>query len=460
MEDFFSYYETQCASLNISPRHEVIEQMHLILQDGYQMTYGKHMHRLTRAYASRRERDASSSSSSSSIRPFKLELAGNTLQTFHDRMRNIHFVVLVSSLLQAKVEGLAVLDLKYNHLGEEQQQDQDNGEKNNNTEKEYTFDPPIYLCRLLQSTKMMTSILEEIHLEGNRLGHESIQLLCDGLREIGLKSPLRRLYLDQNPIKSLGGHALAHFLQDPECTLHVLSLNHTEMDMSNVIAFATSLRTNTQLKELYLNAPCMPKGKEQEPLQYLAKALQINTSLQVLSLGGFCMTDETAQMFAERLLENKTLHSLRLRGNAIGSTGAKALAALLLKHPTLEEIDLSANRIGDAGAMAFAQVIQLKTSPLKILSLCSCSIKDTGLAAIARACNGITDAITLKALFLWGNTFGPMSSELFLKAQETVFLQNQIETDIKAYKVDDQDVHVAHEDVFDEYYKNFASSKK
>lgn len=175
--------------------------------------------------------------------------------------------------------------------------------------------------------------------------------------------------------------------------------------------------------------------------------LQVNETLRTFSLCKHHLTDDGAQVLAERLLDNHTLQCLVLRANQIGSTGASALAALILNHDSLAQLDLSANRIGDFGAAAFAQVLERNSSNLSVLSLCSTYLTDDGLAAIAEAClhPQHPDTNHLQSLLLWGNDFGPKSSELFLDLCQGRFRDCDVETDFLPRMVEDR-VHVAHKD--------------
>ncbi|POM66702.1 Hypothetical protein PHPALM_17397 [Phytophthora palmivora] len=231
-----------------------------------------------------------------------------------------------------------------------------------------------------------------------------------------------------------------HASKTLKVSLQELDLGNTDLDASNLIAIAQALRINRNLETLNLDNPVI-KTNEEEAIQYIGKMLQVNRVLRNLSLAKHQMTDHGAQVLAERLLDNP----------------------MLQRHPTLAEFDLSANRIGDVGAKAFATVLRANmATPLEVLSLCSTSLTDDGVAAIATAClkpQKVDTGCRLRCLFLWGNIFGPKASQLALELCEPGgrFHQYNVETDFLACRVDDE-VLVAHQAAY--HFPQFASAKR
>ncbi|OWZ20120.1 putative LRR protein [Phytophthora megakarya] len=463
-KDFVHNYEMESLQLGITARKDVSTRLMEFfpppeedgLSGGFQAT--------SQALAARR---AAERTARNEERPnMVLVLAGNSREGFHHRLRNIQLVALVNALHKSHVPGLVGLDLRYNHLGEHIEIHQDaesvDEDEEGRDEREFLLDTASSLGRLLQPTPSYACHIAELNLQGNHLGSESCRLLCVALDAAGTTSPLRRLNLNGNPLGSVGGHAIAALLGSSTCPLQELDLGNTDLDVSNLIAIAQSLRVNRNLEALNLDNPII-KTREEEAIQYIGKMLQVNRVLTNLSLAKYQMSDQGAQVLAERLLDNRSLRRLVLRANRIGSSGASALAALLLRHPTLAEFDLSANRIGDTGAKAFAQVLRANlATPLEVLSLCSASLTDEGVAAIAAACLNpqTSDAgYRLRCLFLWGNIFGPKSSPLVLELCESGgrFHQYGVETDFLPRQVDDE-VLVAHQETHQ--FPQFASIKR
>lgn len=238
-------------------------------------------------------------------------------------------------------------------------------------------------------------------------------------------------------------------------------MGNTELDVSNLIAIAQSLRVNRRLEALNLDNPII-RTKEEEAIQYIGKALQVNRVLTNLSLAKHQISDHGAQVLAERLLDNRSLRRLVLRANKIGSSGASALAALMLRHPTLAEFDLSANRIGDVGAKAFAQVLRANmATPLEVLSLCSTSLTDEGMAAIATAClkpqNPKLDRVC--AACCSGERLWPQDISAGARAVRTRRSVPRVQRrDGLLPRLIDDEVLVAHQEAY--HFSQFASPKR
>jgi Ran GTPase-activating protein (RanGAP) involved in mRNA processing and transport len=305
-----------------------------------------------------------------------------------------------------------------------------------------------------------TSAIQEVDLRGNYLGGESARLLCSALLETGESCALRRLSLRGNPLGLDGGHAIAELLRSPACTIEDLDVGDARLQVANLIAIATALRDNVRLRVLNLDNPVV-QTKEEEAVQHIGKMLQVNDTLEALSLGKHQLSDHGAQVLAERLLDNRALRSLSLRANRIGADGASALAALSLRHRGLQQLDLSANRIGDAGGRAFARALAPEggaptASSLRVLALCSASMADEGVAAVVGACvrqrqrspgDSDSDGVVLQGLLLWGNAFGPQSArEIAQLVQEAAReAAPPLETDVVAWQPEGEqgDVRIA-----------------
>ncbi len=115
----------------------------------------------------------------------------------------------------------------------------------------------------------------------------------------------------------------------------------------------------------------------------LAGALEGNTTLKELRLGGNQIADEGAKALAEGLKENKRLIVLQLNDNQIGDEGAKALAEFSKGHKLIL-LSLNNNQIGDEGAKAFAVTLRENTSA-SLLSLNNNQIGNEGAKYLVNA---------------------------------------------------------------------------
>ncbi|KAJ0409907.1 hypothetical protein P43SY_005801 [Pythium insidiosum] len=449
MDEFLHTYEMESLALGITARRDVVEQVRRWF--GGDVDMPSSMQRTATALAARRrhEQDEKDAKDPDASELRRLVIAGNTKECFRQRMRNVQLVALCAAIVKSRLVCIGAIDVSHNHLGEEQPKDADAkaiSDDDTTGDDACRLDVGPALGRLLQPTAMYTSAIKELDLSYNRLGAESCRLLCASLSE-NAASPLRRLSLSGNPLRVGGGHAIAALLASSSCRLEELQLGNTELEVENLIAIATALRSNRSLHTLNLDNPIV-RTNEEEAIQHIGKMLQVNETLKALSLCKHQLTDHGAQVLAERLLDNQSLQSLALRANRIGATGASALAALLLRHDALTEFDLSANRIGDAGAEAFAKLLRHNSRPLATLALCSAYLTDDGLSAIAEACLRPRHPETnrLRSLLLWGNDFGERSAGLFLELHSGRFAEYDVETDFLPIQSDAHGTaHVAHQ---------------
>jgi hypothetical protein len=75
-------------------------------------------------------------------------------------------------------------------------------------------------------------------------------------------------------------------------------------------------------------------------------ALQTNTTLAQLDLGGNKLGAESGKAMAEALKTNTALTQLGLTRNKLGDAGGCALAVALQTNTTLAQLDLDGNELG------------------------------------------------------------------------------------------------------------------
>ncbi|TMW62500.1 hypothetical protein Poli38472_005118 [Pythium oligandrum] len=460
MDDFAHCYEMESLSLGITARKDVLEQLRRLGGGNHAELAAGGLFRTAQALAAREAEEAKGDDDAEEPQ-WRIVLAGNSKECFRNRFRNIQLVALSSAIVKSRLTGIYALEFPFNYLGEDQDEvelehpDSENA-MNALNERPYLLEAAPAIARLLQNTAVYTSTIAEIDLNGNHFGAESCQLLCSSLMEA--PTSLRRLSLRGNRLRVAGGHAIAALLASSVCSLQDLDVGNTELEVENLIAIASALRTNRSLHTLNLDNPVV-RTMEEEAIQHIGKMLQVNETLTSLSLCKHQLTDYGAQVLAEHLLDNQTLQRLVLRANQIGSTGASAIAALLMRHDGLSELDLSANRIGDVGAAAFAKVLRHNTRPLTTLSLTSTYLTDDGLAAIAEAClqPRHPQVQRLTTLLLWGNDFDSRSNALFLELHDSRFAEFDVETDFVPSH-GDHGVQMAHRET--QRAKAFASPKR
>jgi Ran GTPase-activating protein (RanGAP) involved in mRNA processing and transport len=265
IDEFIHNYEMESLSLGITARKDVIDQVSAFFPRDAQARGIAGMFRTSEVLAARwreeKEANGDENEDESEANDWHLVIAGNSKECFRNRFRNIHMVALANAILKTKLSGIRELNLCYNHLGEEHEGADDEHDKEDEHglhERKYLLDAAPYLERLLQTTAMYTSTIEELNLSGNRLGGESCRLLCASLAN---NTTLRRLNLNGNPLRVAGGHAIAALLASWESRLEELSIGNTEMETENLIAIASALRSNDTLTSLNLDNPVV-KTKE------------------------------------------------------------------------------------------------------------------------------------------------------------------------------------------------------
>jgi hypothetical protein len=209
--------------------------------------------------------------------------------------------------------------------------------------------------------------IDSIDLYDNQLEDLHIDALVKGLAN---NHTVKSIWLDQNKITDVGCVNIAENLLGPESTLVFLSINTNFVDIKGANA--------------------------------IAKALEINTSLQELSIA------ENAFDFTERadsyindfnLLEplrkntNSTLIYLHLGKNRIDDRYSKRIGEMFSSNSSLLRLFLSENRISDDGAEWIAQGLRKgsKSCALSSLFMDKNIIRSDGIYSILEAIVGVND---------------------------------------------------------------------
>ena len=193
----------------------------------------------------------------------------------------------------------------------------------------------------------------------------------------------------------------------------MLDLSHTGMGNKGLTALVASLYEGAWsqcVESLKLDYP-MYQGPFDHVITQLCEALARCQNMKELSLGGFQMDDhEFAQFVHHGIKRCDTIVSLSLRGNRISGLSSEALGTLVKMLPQLEELDLAGNRLGDAGVTALCQAVLDLGAECNMwrLDLRDNHLTDLGIEAVLET---VANCSTLQYVQLWGNRFGPSSSE-------------------------------------------------
>lgn len=118
---------------------------------------------------------------------------------------------------------------------------------------------------------------------------------------------------------------------------------------------ANAFASNTGLKSLCINGPSREMG-----IIDFATSLELNTTLESLSLCGCKITNQAGEALGNALTLNKTLKKLELSGS-ISLAGILALAKALKENEALMIVSLNFGIITDEAAVALADVIKSNT---------------------------------------------------------------------------------------------------
>lgn len=208
---------------------------------------------------------------------------------------------------------------------------------------------------------------------------------------------VKTLDLSGNAVSASNPLAAHKLLSSPRQVLENLVLNDCELELHSIVATAAALRSSN-LQHLALSNVRV-HGAENEAIDYIAGALEVNGCLKSLDLSKHSLTAEKIGVLASALVQRGAapLRCLKLRCNAFGPDGCVHIADLLRQKDTLEELDVSRCNIGDAGAGHLASGLAAAPS-LRALDVSHNGIRSGGLMAIAQSVN-----FPLRQVALHGN---------------------------------------------------------
>ena len=119
-------------------------------------------------------------------------------------------------------------------------------------------------------------------------------------------------------------------------------------------------------------------------LEYLYKALTVNTTLTNLDLSMSLILDSGAASLSDALKVNTALTNLDLYWNDIGDSGAASLSDAIKVNTVLTNLDLHQNKIGHSGAASLSDAIKVNTV-LTNLDLSENEMGDSGAASLSDA---------------------------------------------------------------------------
>lgn len=225
--------------------------------------------------------------------------------------------------------------------------------------------------------------ITRLTLRGNGICSVGMEALGKGA---GLSSTLRRLDLAHNGFGDRGAVAFAHALSRGDAAnLRVVLLGFNSIGPDGVRALMQALaHTNvehldlgcnvvgaegtkaiaetinsTRLKSLNLACNNIGLRGDRSGLKALAKALETNTTLEILNLRGNALHSDCAKDIADFLLEETALIQLNIGYNELFDEGAWEIAEALEDNQTLLGLDFQRNEITDEGAANIAKTLSM-----------------------------------------------------------------------------------------------------
>lgn len=289
-----------------------------------------------------------------------------------------------------------------------------------------TDDGAATLGNLLQETHALQLLI----LSYNDFGVKGTTEIAKGLQ---MNETLKVLKLDGNKCGVYGGMAIAGALQ-VNMTLEELNLNNTEQGTQSIVAFTTVLKANGSLKCLDLGRPLLHTQQE-ETTVHVAKMLEVNIRINEIHLSKHSMVNFGAERLMEHIADNIALLHVDLSCNRISRDGIKCIAKYLKGNPPLQILNLAYNRAEDDGALYLSDALASGNFSLLTLVLCSNTLTDKGLCALAKS---LYSNATLRQLYIWGNSIEAAASQAFLELTQGVVPRLDVgDTDVRAYVVDD-----------------------
>lgn len=180
------------------------------------------------------------------------------------------------------------------------------------------------------------------------------------------------------------------------CVLRYLDLSNNAMGEKGVRAFASLLRSQKNLEELYL----MNDGISEEAARAIHELIPSTKKLRVLQFHNNMTGDEGALAISEIVKHSPSLEDFRCSSTRVGSEGGVALAQALGICTHIKKLDLRDNMFGVEAGLALSKAISVFPDLTEVY-LSYLNLEDEGAEALANALKD--SAPSLEVLDMAGN---------------------------------------------------------
>ena len=228
--------------------------------------------------------------------------------------------------------------------------------------------------------------LEIVYLGCNYISATGVEQITSALAN---NKSVSGLWLKRNPVGDAGAAAIARLIRSNK-RIKLLDLVNTNIGKRGLGELSDALKeSDCQVRQVYLGG----NGFDADDAQTIADFLQVNTSLESLSIGVSHIGDDGALAIANAIGDNQTLRELGLASNGISIRGADELLQRIADHPSIDNLDLGylpstkvlgarANTLGDVGGIAAAKMLH-QNQQIRRLNLVKTDIGDPGRSALA-----------------------------------------------------------------------------
>jgi Ran GTPase-activating protein (RanGAP) involved in mRNA processing and transport len=227
--------------------------------------------------------------------------------------------------------------------------------------------PPFPLIHIPQPSSSCTDI-SQIPYTNNYQNKELQQIIEQYTHQSEMN--LEKQELNDEDIEIVVKEAMIN----KQCT--ILNLSYNKITRLGTSIIAKALNKNTTLKILSLNGNCL----FDPGIQPLLNTLLLNNSkLSMLDLQNTCLTDVGVAYIAEMLKANTTLIYLLLSYNEISDQGVELLTKALTHHNiTLKSLSLHYSRlVSDSSVDSLVEMLK-HNQILKFISIYSCNLSEKG----------------------------------------------------------------------------------